>query len=333
MAHFFVSKLENTGYAQIIKKFGPAIVIALCLWALYALIGPGPDYKVCYTWMVTQPERLRTVADYPWTLNPPWLAVFMAPFVTLPGRAGYIVFTAFSIAVFLHGTHHFRGKIALTLLSAQLFWILWWGQIEAWAILGLVLAQLALDKKSWKLMFLALIMASFKPQVGFVPVLAYWFWSGRDRWKSMAGLLVVFALSLLVWGPWPVWYAEGILKFAGDNHAATWNASLGLKALPLFIPALLVPMEREKRILALTATALLVSPYMPFYSTVIVLVMNIPTWAYFFALTGYFTSIVGTTLAWNIVALLPVSLLIWLYWPYAKEWVSRFRHRPDTIGN
>lgn len=322
-----IPKPESSHYAQLIRKLGPAIVIAICLWSLYAIIGPGADYKVCYTWMVNQPERLPSVADYPWTLNPPWLAVFMAPFVSLPGRAGYIVFIGFSIVLFMYGANHFRAKTALMLLSAQMFWILWWGQIEAFAVLGLVLALLALDKRSWKLMFLALILASFKPQVGFVPVLACWFWSGRDRWKSMAGLIAVFALSLIIWGPWPVWYAEGILKFAGDQHAADWNASIGLKALPLFIPALLVPLDREKRILALTATALLVSPYMPYYSTIILLVMNIPIWAYFFAFTGYFASVVGTALAWNVVALLPVSLLAWLYWPFLKEWISRFRYR------
>jgi hypothetical protein len=333
MIRNIVTRLENTGYEQVIRKFGPAVAVGICLWSLYSVIAPGVDYRFCYTWMVNEPERLKTVADFAWTLNPPWLAVFMAPFVSLPDPVGFMVFLAFTIAAFIYGANHFRGKIVPMLLSAQFFWILWWGQIEAFALLGLILAQFAFEKKSWKLMFLALIFASFKPQVGFIPVLAYWWWSGRERWKPMLGLLMVFALSLLIWGPWPVWYAEGLLKFAGDGHANGWNASIGLIALPLFVPALLVPLDREKRILALTATALLVSPYMPYYSSIILLVMNIPIWAFFFAFTGYLTSVVGTTLGWNIVAGLPVSLLIWIYWPYLKAWTLRLRLKPAKMGN
>jgi hypothetical protein len=158
-------------------------------------------------------------------------------------------------------------------------------------------------------------------------VLAYWWWSGRDRWKPMACLLLVFILSLFIWGPWPVWYAQDIAKFAGDGHANVWNASIGLLALPLFIPALLIPMSEEKRIISLTATALLVSPYMPYYSTIILLTLNIPVWAYIFAFTGYLPTVIGTRLAWNIVMFLPLSVLVWLYLPFFRTWTARLIHK------
>lgn len=314
-----------------LKQWAPILLVAIALWAVYIMIGPGLDYHACYTWMVNEPERLPANADYPWTLNPPWLAPFMAPFVSLPGQAGYIVFMAATIAAVIYGSRFFGGKTILTLLSAQMFWILWWGQIEGWAILGLVLAKIAFDRKSWPLMFLALTLASFKPHIGLVPVLVYWWWSGRQRWISMGSLMVVFLFSLFIWGPWPLWYMEGILKFAGDGHATIWTISIGLAALPLFIPALLLPLAPEQRVLALTATALLVSPYTPYYSTIILMVFNIPVWTYFFAFIGYLPTLLGTTLAWKAVMGLPISVLVWLYMPHIKLILSQIANRSQMM--
>ncbi len=306
------------------------IIVAAGLWLLYTMIGPGEDYIRCYTWMVENPEKLPEVADYPWTLNPPWLAPFMAPFVSLPGRSGYSLFMLATIAVTIYATKIFGGKPIPTLLSAHMFWILWWGQIEGWGILGLILALFAYRKQSWTLMFLALSMAAFKPQIGFVPVVALWWWNEKGRWKSLAALVGLFIASLYIWGPWPLWYLEGILKFMGDGHNDLWNASLGLIALPLYIPALLLPMDKEKRLIALTATTFIVSPYMPYYSTVLLFIFAIPWWAYLFGLLGYFAGLIGTTLAWNAVVFLPLTVLAWLYLPYIKRLIALRRNKIVT---
>ncbi len=296
--------------------------VAIGLWSLYTVIGPGDDYKLCYTWMVENPEKLPEVAEYPWTLNPTWLAPFMAPFVSLPGRSGYSLFMLATIAVTIYATKIFGGKPIPTLLSAHMFWILWWGQIDGWAILGLVLAWYAYRKQSWPLMFLALSMASFKPQIGFVPVVALWWWSGKDRWKSLTAMVGLVLASIIVWGPWPVWYFEGITKYLSDGHHDLLHASLGLKAWPLFIPALLLPMNKEKRLIVLTATTYIISPYMPYYSTILLFIFALPWWAYLFGLLGYFPTLIGTTLAWNSVVLLPLTVLVWIYLPIAKQFFA-----------
>ena len=302
------------------------IGIALAVWVLYSLVGPGDDYMRCYTWMVSEPWRLPQVAEIPWTLNPPWLATFMAPFVSLPGRPGYIAFMGFTIAAVVYACYKLGGKPIPTLLSAHMMWILWWGQIEAWGILAIVLGWFALQKKSWPLMFLALAWAAFKPQISFVPVLAMWWWSGRERWRSLLAFLALFALSLWVWGPWPAWYLQGILGFVGDQHAGPWNASIGLAALPLFIPALWLPLDRWQRVIALTATAHLFSPYMPYYSTIPLFTFAVPWWTYLFGILGYLPSLVGTQVAWNAIALLPLLVLFWIYWPVVRTWYHRIQH-------
>ena len=108
-----------------------------------------------------------------------------------------------------------------------------------------------------------------------------------------------------------------------------WNASLGLWALPLFIPALLLPLNRQQRLLALAATAQLASPYLPYYSTILLLCFAIPAWAYLFAFLGFLPLVLGTTIAWNGVTLLPILLLAWLYAPLIKNWLQKRRSPPD----
>ena len=316
------------GQTQWSRKHWFAIIIVMtAVLTIFAMVGPGDDYKRCYTWMVQEPWRYPLVADGPWTLNPPWLAPFMAPFVAFPGRSGYILFMAFSLVMMVFTTYYLGGKPLPILVSAHMMWIMWWGQIEVWGVLAVVVGWVALQKKSWLGIFLALIFASFKPQIGFLPVLALWWWSGHERWYALAAMLGLFALSLWAWGPWPVWYFQGIFGFVGDQHAGPWNASIGLAALPLLIPALLLPLDREKRLIALTATAYIISPYMPYYSTILLLMFAVPWWAYLFGFLGYLPSLLGTQFAWNGIVLLPACVLIWLYAPLLRDWLQKRRFR------
>lgn len=296
--------------------------VGLGLLLVYAVVGPGLDYFGCYTWMVTLPEKISEVATNVWTLNPPWLVPFMAPFVSLPGRAGYITFMGVMIAMVILGTYWFGGRPVLVLLSAQMSWVLWWGQLEGWGVFALVLGTIALKRKSWFLMFLALAIGAFKPQIGFIPLLGLWWWLGRERWKALAAFVLLTAASIVIWGPWPWWYYQGIIGFVGDGHADTWTASLGLAALPLLLPAVLLPLNRYQRLIALTATGLLISPYLPYYSTILLLAFNLPVWAYLFAFIGYLPNLIGTGLAWNAIVLLPIGVLAWLYLPHLRAWLE-----------
>ena len=315
-------------------------VLALCivLLLLYGYLaftfpdlpkGPGADFKRAYTFMVTEPERLPSNAKGPWTLNPLWQNFFMAPFVTTPFPWGYILFVAFTLGATALGAYWFGGKPILLLISAQFAWVLWWGQLEGWAILALVLGWIAMKRQSWWIMFLALAMASFKPQVGFLPVLAMWWWSGKARWKSAGLLFFVFLFTLVAWGPWPVWYAQGILSSSFTaSHAQPVQASLGWIALPVLLLCLLLPFNRYQRVLAITAASQLASPYLPFYSMVLLFCFNLPWWMYIFGLVAHFSSVLGVTIAWNGMVFLPIAILIWLFWPIFLKW-----YRSRTIIN
>jgi hypothetical protein len=308
------------------------IALALIIWLTYSAIGPGGEFFNVYRDLVFQPAKLIGTFGAPITYNPPWLAPMLAPVITMPGRSGYIIFIGITLLIFLYASSVFESKPGFVLISAQLFWILWWGQIEGLVVLGIALGWAALKKNSWKLMILAICLAALKPQIGLFPIVAIWWWSGKDRWKSLLGFVIITIISIWIYGPWPLWFIRNVVKITNSSQYGPWNSSLGLWAIPLLLPALGLKMDRYSRLIALTATGMLISPYMPYYSTILLFCYALPGWSAIFAMLGYFPNILGTQIAWNGIVFLPITLLIWLYWPYLKEWTlfqdvwKRIRH-------
>lgn len=294
------------------------IAFALSLWAIYAVIGPGDEFFVGYRALVLNPNDLIPTFGHPIMFNPPWLSPILAPFITMPGRAGYILFIGLTVGILFYSTRVFEGNPIIMLISAQLFWILWWGQIDGLVIFGIALGWFAYQKHSWRLFALALLLGALKPQIGAIPLLAMWWWLGKDRWKPLAVLVIAVIVTSIIYGPWLQWVIEGVITITKSSQYFPWNSSIGLIGLPLFIPALLLNLTRSQRLIALTATAILVSPYMPYYSTLILLVFNLPWWVIIFAIIGYFPNVVGTAIAWNGIAFLPACILVWLYFPFIK---------------
>lgn len=305
----------------------PWLFIAVAIIVLYSFISPGLEFFSVYRTLVISPTELEPIFGIPFSYNPAWLAAIMAPFVMLPGRIGLILFIILTVFLLLYSTQVFGGNKLIVLLSAQLNWILWWSQIEALVVFGVVIGWLAMKKKSWLLMFLAISLATLKPQIGLIPIILLWWWMGKDRWKSLVAYIFLLILSMLIWGPWPLWLIDGVLNIASRPETYdSWNASIGTKALILYIPALLVPLEKQDRLMALTAVGLLSSPYLPYYSTILLLCMAIPGWLYPFAFLGYFPTVLGTKIAWNGITLLPLFTLIWvLFKPYRQKTMYLFK--------
>lgn len=283
--------------------------LALALWLVYAELGPGQDFLGYRAFALNLADYNLSRGMY----SPPWLALLMAPLAVLPGRWGYLLLLGLTLAAGVFAARTLGGKPLVVLLSAQMSWVLWWGQIDALTLVALALAVLGHTRRSWPLLAAGLVLAAIKPHVVAVPVIALWWWTPGSRTKSLAAAAGVTALSLAVWGNWPAVLAERLLPFSLSTTYRPWNATLGPIALPLFVPALLVPLERPQRLLALAATAMLVSPYMPYYSTLLLLVFPLPWPLLALAFLGYLPSLIGTTLAWKGVVLLPLGVLAWVY--------------------
>ncbi|MDR3574989.1 MAG: hypothetical protein P4L50_14105 [Anaerolineaceae bacterium] len=310
--------------------------LTLIVWITYSLLGPGGDFFKAYRDLVLNPQNLISTFSHPITFNPPWLAPILAPMITMPGKAGYILFTGMTVLMLLYSARMLGGKSICLLISAQLFWILWWGQIDGLPVLGIAIGWLALQEKSWKKMVLALFLAALKPQMSFFPMIAMWWWLEKERWKAVGVFVIIITVSMVIYGPWPIWFVENIVKLSHSNFYGPWNSSIGIWALPLLIPALALKLNRQQRILALTASGILISPYMPYYSTILLFCFPIPWWSGLFAIIGYFPSVLGTAIVWNGITLLPISVLAWLYMPQLRALVLSLRHgktiQADTLG-
>ncbi len=304
------------------QSFIPAVILGTALLILYGKIAPGDDFFGAYTRLVYEPENF---AEMVGLFNPMWLAPLLAPFVTMPGRWGYILFIGVLITVTIASTHILKGKKLLPLLSAQMFWILWWGQIDPLVILGLALGWTAVQKKNWRLQTGSLLLMSLKPQISLLPAVALWWWIGRKRWMTLAAFTAVLAFSIVIWGPWPLWVIEEMVNHTSRGGFELWNTSLGFYAAPLLIPALFLPLEKKSRLIALTATGMLISPYLPYYSTLLLLCFPLPPVLYGFGLIGYFPGVIGPALAWKSILLLPLSVLVWVYWPWIQSVLEKLR--------
>ncbi len=299
--------------------------LALALWLLYAILAPGQDFLGYRAFTLEW-------ANYDLAhgmFSPPWLAILIAPLAALPVRAGLAALLGMTIAAGWFAARTLGGRPIVLLLSAPMFWVLWWGQIDALALIALALAVLGCTRRSWPMLAAALVLAAIKPHVIAVPVLALWWWSRGARLRSMAVAGTLLALSFVVWGNWLPVVVARVLDFARSTTYRPWNAALGPMALPLFIPALLVPLTRPQRLAALTATAMLVSPYMPFYSMLPLLAFPLPWPLLGLAFIGYLPNLLGTALAWNGMVLLPVGVLGWVYLNAARALPSAARNKVE----
>jgi hypothetical protein len=312
----------HTAFSIRTRIWAITVAIAISIWLIYASLGSGLDYFGGYRDLVLGADLASQ--DF-LVFAPPWLATLLSPFVYLPDRIGFALFLAFSVFIIVFSTHNLNGHVIPVLLSAQLSWILWWGQIDGLAILGLALAWIAYKKKSWILMTAALLLALLKPQISLIPVLLMWWWMGKRRWKTLLLSAIFGIASLIIWGPWPIWIFSKIIHFTQVRSYEMWNTSLGLIAIPLFIPALFMPLKnRSKRLLAITATTLLVSPYMPYYSTLVLLCFPLSWWIYPFAFLGYLPNILGTEVAWRGITLLPILILLSIYQEPIVRYIKEF---------
>ncbi len=283
--------------------------LTLALWLIYATLAPGQDFLGyrAFTLEWANYDLARGM------FSPPWLAILLAPLAALPERAGLAALLGLTLAGGWFAARTLGGRPLVLLLSAPMFWVLWWGQIDVLPLTALALGVMGCARRSWPMLAAALALAAIKPHVIGVPVLALWWWSPGARLRSMAAAGALLGLSLLAWGNWLPVVAARVVEFARSTTYRPWNATLGPMALPLFVPALLAPLTRPQRLAALTATAMLASPYMPFYSMLPLLAFPLPWPVLGLAFLGYLPNLLGTSLAWNGMVLLPMGVLGWIY--------------------
>jgi hypothetical protein len=194
-----------------------------------------------------------------------WFLPVFSLLAKLPVPMGYILWCIANILCLFFAARAFGGITPAVLLSYQMFYSLYYGQINCILIGGLTLLWWGMAHRRWYLAGLGLLIACTKFQIGmtlgvFLLLLADN--SFRDRLRVLIVPSIIITLSLFIYPLWPLKTLATLqsspLNTLGNLTLWRW---IGPAALLLWLPPLLLPLPRQKRLVALAATTALAIPY------------------------------------------------------------------------
>jgi hypothetical protein len=302
-----------------IRRLSPAIWMGAAVGAtVFAFLKPGDDWILVY-----RPAVLAGFSDFPNVANPTYVLLILGPLAMLPAGFG---------AAFIVGSTFLSAWLAekltgasrwLIMLSYPAVWMIMYAQIDAWVMLGVALGYWAIRNNKPYAQGAAVVLLFIKPQVT-LPLIIYYVWKQRS-WKPFAVILAFLAASMLILGPWPVAWADKIIRVSLLSAGGTGVFSHAGNSIGLFpygivflLSAALLPgYDLRRRSAALLAGTLLASPYAGYYSLLTAMALPLPLILYplislpLIALIGW----------WEIT---PIIVLI--YYPFGL-WLYRKRKR------
>ena len=249
----------------------------------------APDWYLYF-----QPRR--DIYDYP-----PFIHVLLALLPSLPFLSG-LTLTTMLFVLWRRGARW--EHVAAVFTAMPFYWTLWAGQIDAVPLLGLAFLPWGIP------------LVMLKPQVA---VWYVWAWWRRrpDKWKVVLGTLAFLALTIVIWGWWPLGWRPP------DSITSTYNVSLWTVWWPLGLLAMAgALLERDlDRAVALGALGspyvasnnyLLLLPALTRLSGLPLMLVWLTTW------TGVAVLVFGDV-ARPLIALFPLSLWLALAWQARRE--------------
>ncbi|MEW6718733.1 MAG: hypothetical protein AB1345_14695, partial [Chloroflexota bacterium] len=230
--------------------------VGLFIWAQSRLQIPPYDYDI---YIHTQEYDFYGFYYPHWTVPVFWLLN------KLQHPYGYILLNAVSILSVFFALRIFGGNVPMALLSFQMLYVLFLGQIVGVLLGGLGLLWWGISHKRWYIAGLGLILAWTKYQIG-IPACILLLLLAEISWKHWLRLLFIPLLvvggSLILSPSWPLKLWETLQKYPVNDWGSIslWRW-IGPYALLLWLPPLLLPLTRRTRFIALIATNAMALPY------------------------------------------------------------------------
>ncbi len=285
------------------KVLAYVALFCLAVMAFYYL-GNGVDYYFIYQpyarlWLEGKSNLYDELTRS--LYNPPWLIWLISPLAVLPFEIGLALLRAFTLVVVVYALFSLTPAkegyarlwaFILGLVNLHLFDLIFRGQIDAIALLGLLLA---LQGKSWATKGIAYTLLAIKPP-NTIPLIIYFFWlewkeqGFRAAAKTLAIPAAVLAASLLLHGLWPLRWLE---SYRATSPMEAWKttlwrttdmlnlnpiiaAALALAAIALAVWLWKYTDNREEQIALIIITTFVATPYALSYHYVFVLVAVFP---------------------------------------------------------
>jgi hypothetical protein len=280
-----------------------------------------------FDWVIVY-QRQAIKVDESLIFNPLWIYFILKPIAHLPMSVNYIVFTSLNLVMIWLGSKLTGAKKFFLLFSFPVFWLLWFGQLDGFVLLGAALGWKAFELKKPVWMGWAILLLLVKPHIG-APLAGLYFLL-YPRWESIATVGLVAVFSMLVWGwDWPYHWVWNFIVIDNEKFVPqATNISLYPYGL-ISWAALLVarsPFDRAKIVLSAT---LLSMPYAAAYSILPLLIFPLPNFLYILASAPLFLGQNG----YRLTTLVPILTIILVVYPLlqAKFQNSKnFHENPET---
>lgn len=253
-----------------------------------------------------------------------WLVPLFEMLAYLPLPVGYAVWCVINILGVFFAARVFGGNAVWVVLSYQLFYSLFQGQIAGVIVGGLALGWWGLAHRRWDWAGLGLLVAGTKYQLGLTGgliLLGLAEISWRERLRVLILPTVLVGLSLLVYPLWPL-QALATLQTNppwNEGSLALWRW-LGPWALVFWLPPLLLPLPRQRRFIALAAASALALPY--FQQTDLLFLFALPVgWPVLLGNLGYFFAIYQWV-ALQALAIVPLVIYGLALGPDLVKWLT-----------
>jgi len=248
--------------------------VALLVLGGLALLPGGFDYQGYFHKLAQGCEAC--------TYNPYFSEWFMLPLGIFTWRVGYLVMCGLTLGIAYWAARQLGGKPFVVLISPPFLWILWLGQIDIIAALGMAIAWLNTQRGKPIWVGLGLLMMATKPQLAAFAIVALVLWNG---WRSLIIPAIGAAVSFALYGlDWPIRWLSYTPQtmFAGDAWfyiAPTWML-IGLIGV-FFIKG------RHKQLQYVVAATLAGAPYLGAYSFFTLTLFPLRWWEILVAYTPF----------------------------------------------
>ena len=260
-----------------------------------------------------------------------WFVPVFSLIHALPGPIGYILWGLLNIAGVWLAARVFGGSAGWALISYQMIYTVFYGQISGVIVGGLALLWWGMAAGRWPVAGLGMIIALTKYTFGLPLALALWLLAEVSWWDRLKVLIIPVAVGLVSLVVYPLWPVQLLHTLASnppnsDGSIALWRW-IGPLALLLWLPVLTLPMPTTPRVILLTATLALALPY--FQQTDLVALYILPIgWLALLGNLGYFYPLFGWS-ALQFLALIPLVVYVLTLAPHIAQLRARWLNRPE----
>jgi hypothetical protein len=244
---------------SVIKYFLLTAAFLGIVWGLSFVLPSAVDWDTAFRPAAIKMLSGRSPYEVEGFFNPFWTLIPLLPLAVLPeqvGRSALFLLTLISLTYTAHRMGAKLWAVILILLSPPSIHGLLNGNIDSLALLGLVFPPK-----------IGLFFVTTKPQIG-VAIVIFW---AIEAWReggfrqllgTFLPVTIVFLISLLVFGPWPL--------RAQVEIDLWWNASLWPTSIPVGLALLIAAIRKRSLQFAMGASPCL-SPYILLHSWIIAL--------------------------------------------------------------